>query len=338
MLIMFSLTNRLLVVVFLVFCCATQFKAQTQNSLTIEQAKNKLEQLQSEYTGVDKTFNEKVETEVSKQVSTAPKGEFESTQQYNARQTKAETQRRKLQAQYAVDRKRQQDEIRKQIGIILDLEFTKPVTINLETYDADEENLALTIIDKTDQTHYKDFLYISRDEARLLKESFSDSQNQGLFGVALEDGQPKEYYYGFRINLKGKQYTNLPSEMTLTLKELAQYSGVYTEPLVIHIRKTLNAYLKNPGSPKEVEFTILDRVDSDYFQSKFIVLSIEPFIVGGKYIKILFQDRPDKIFAVWVYSRIVEMRSFEAEENDARTMRLLRIRYKKFLQDKVRSL
>ena len=173
-----------------------------------------------------------------------------------------------------------------------------------------------------------------------MKENFSESQKQGLFGVALDNGQPIEYYYGFRINLRGKQYTNLPSELTLTPTQLTQYYSVYKDPFVIHIRKAFGAYLKNQNSENE-EFEDLRNFDSNYFQSKFIVFSINNHLGGGKRIEIIFQDRPDVLFTLWIY-RFAEggygVRSFEAAETDARLMRLLRIRYKKFLQDKVHSL
>lgn len=334
---MFNLAHRLLIILLLVFCCVVQFKAQIQSSLTIEQAKNKLEQLQSEYAEIDEIFNEKIDTEVKKQISTAPKGEFESTQQYNARLIKAETLRKKLQTQYAVERKRQQNEIRKQIKSILDLEFTKPVVITLETYDADEEVFPVTVKDESKEKIFKDFFYISRNEARAFKENFSEAQKQGLFGVAMNKGEAVEYYYGFRVNLKGKQYTSLPEKLVLSPKQLQQHYGVYKDPYVIYTRKVFNAYLKNPQNVSELEREVLDTIDRDYLQSKFIVYSIEPFIAGGKFIKIVFQDKPDEIFAIWVY-RIFELRAMEAEETDSRFMRLIQIRYKSFIDDKIHSL
>ena len=78
------------------------YKAQNtlpaQPSLTIEQAKERLEQLQLEYEGIDETLNEKIEDEIAKQINTGPKGEFETTQRYKLRVAKIGALRKQLRA------------------------------------------------------------------------------------------------------------------------------------------------------------------------------------------------------------------------------------------------
>jgi hypothetical protein len=96
-------------------------------------------------------------------------------------------------------------------------------------------------------------------------------------------------------------------------------------------------YLKDRNSISKYEREVLDGIDEKYLRSRFIVWSIDPFLAGGQYIKIIFIDHPDAIFVAWVY-RILEVRSFEKEETDEREMRLNRIRYKAFLADRIHSL
>ena len=44
----------------------------------------------------------------------------------------------------------------------------------------------------------------------------------------------------------------------------------------------------------------------DKVRGKFVIGSVEPFIMGGLFIRIMFIDNPEDIFSVWVYSSIDE--------------------------------
>lgn len=64
------------------------------------------------------------------------------------------------------------------------------------------------------------------------------------------------------------------------------------------LRKYLDAY--NNG---KIEDARLDEY-KDYIKGKFVIADIEPYIVGGAYISIIFYDNPDKIFSAVVYSDV----------------------------------
>ena len=66
------------------------------------------------------------------------------------------------------------------------------------------------------------------------------------------------------------------------------------------LRKYLDAY--NSG---KIEDARLDEY-KDYIKGKFVIADIEPYIVGGAYISIIFYDNPDKIFSAVVYSDVDE--------------------------------
>ena len=310
-------------------------KSQTKDIQTIEEAKARLEVLHAELSGVESEIKNRIEKEIPKQVSTAPKDEFESTKQYSARMTRAASVRRQLKIAYETEKRRRQSAIRGEINKILEMEFTKSIKIGLQTYDADEQVFPVSGEDSSGSI-YEDSLKIPPDEARNLKESLSLARAVGLFGVSLTAQGARDYYFGVRISLGDKNYSSLPSELKLSDKELLQYYGVYTEPAVVYLRKVIIAYLNNRKGVREYEVEVLDKIEREYLSSKFVVASIEPHIAGGKYIKIIFQDRPDAIFAIWIY-RILEVRTFEKEETDERAMRLARIRYKPFLLDRVHS-
>jgi len=92
---------------------------------------------------------------------------------------------------------------------------------------------------------------------------------------------------------------------------LQSYYDSYKDPFVMQIRTTLDIYLKDPTSLSSllVEKSVgpenakegLDSFSSDYYKGKFVVIDIRNSVAGGKFIDILFLDKPDKVFLVWVY-------------------------------------
>ncbi len=94
----------------------------------------------------------------------------------------------------------------------------------------------------------------------------------------------------------------------------AEYLAVYDDPFVKHLRTALDGYLSGtnegmlaPGTTASAtsvdgELTAgLDSFSKAYYRSKFVVVALNPFVMGGKEIGIIFQDRPDKVFSAWVY-------------------------------------
>lgn len=100
-------------------------------------------------------------------------------------------------------------------------------------------------------------------------------------------------------------------ETANTNAALQSYYDSYKDPFVTQIRTTLDIYLKDPTSLSSllVEKSVgpenakegLDSFSSDYYKGKFVVIDIRNSVAGGKFIDILFLDKPDKVFLVWVY-------------------------------------
>jgi len=142
--------------------------------------------------------------------------------------------------------------------------------------------------------------------------------------------------------------------LPLLQSELTQYYKVYESPYVIHLRKALNAYLEGKNtsvntatqaiSAETVNDIIngLDSFDRSYYKSKFIVLTVDDNVAGGKYIKILFQEKPDRIFNAWVYqlsNGSYELRTFGSEKNqDPDKMKFIQKEFKTNIEDTVHSL
>lgn len=99
----------------------------------------------------------------------------------------------------------------------------------------------------------------------------------------------------------------------LSAEEKQKYALVYQDPYVIHLRKALNEYLYGTDEGVEIAETAitatesartrfgLDSFDRSYYESNFVVLSINPGAFGGVEVTIMFQDKPDKVFIAWLY-------------------------------------
>ena len=140
----------------------------------------------------------------------------------------------------------------------------------------------------------------------------------------------------------------------LNPKEVEEYYQTYKKPYVQFLRKALDAYLANDSSGVNIStgavkedrregiITGLDAFDKNYYKSKFVVVTIDDSIAGGKDIQIMFQDKPDRIFYAWVYELAdgtYELRGFNSKEYfDPDKMKKLNEAYKQFLLDKEHAL
>jgi hypothetical protein len=143
--------------------------------------------------------------------------------------------------------------------------------------------------------------------------------------------------------------------LSFTPEQLQGYYATYKDPYVINLRKALNGYLDgtnygmdDPASVIKPDTSItgllggLSSFDKSYYQSKFIVYSIDNSLAGGKEIYIVFQDKPDKVFYAWVYKLAggtYDLRAF-AQDLEYTPDKMLQIQqeYKTFLNDKTHAL
>lgn len=140
-------------------------------------------------------------------------------------------------------------------------------------------------------------------------------------------------------------------------KQVQEYYDTYKNPYVIYIRKALDSYLagNNVGindiaiksdtvhsDQNGDTLSGLDSFSKDYYKSKFIVVNFAAGIGGGKVISIEFQDKPDKVFDVWIYQLAggdYELRGF-SENKILSGEKLIELNktLKTFLEDKAHSL
>ena len=179
-----------------------------------------------------------------------------------------------------------------------------------------------------------------------------DTSTNGLRDI--ETGLPvRGQRYGDIYRFDGHRYQKGPpieesqsskvpaGEAQFTPEQLEQYYLVYKNSDVRYLRTLFDSYLNNSGGTKE-ERQQLQKWNKDYFRSKFMVMSRENNMFGGTLIKILFQDRPDKVFVAWVYpegsNKHPTLRRFDAGDFSDEDIKRIRVRYKKLIEDKVHAM
>ena len=132
-------------------------------------------------------------------------------------------------------------------------------------------------------------------------------------------------------------------EVEFTQEQLDRYYMSYEDPFVLHIRISIDNYLAGNLPPNE-EFITESFIEyEEYIKNKFIVLSINDGIMGGKEIGIIFPGKPDKTFWVWVYklgdSGIYELRTFDLDNSyTEEEINKLQIQFKFAFEDEEHSL
>lgn len=142
--------------------------------------------------------------------------------------------------------------------------------------------------------------------------------------------------------------TELVSQSEILQNE-EQYKKTYNQPYVKFLRTALDDYLAGDGSSERIlQASVtpinkdgitsgLDSFDKGYYESKFVIFSIDDSISGGKDIQIIFQDKPDRIFYAWVYELSddnYELRDFKSEEYPAEKMHEIVEAYKDYVFNK----
>lgn len=167
-----------------------------------------------------------------------------------------------------------------------------------------------------------------------------------LVDAKLKNSNPLVESIGEETGLKKDELSEINPQ------ELEEYYAVYKNPNVIALRQALDMYRTGDTSlypdvtileaavsedKRDGIITGLDSFDKKYYESKFVVLTINQNIGGGADIQIMFQDRPDRIFYGWVYELAgggFELRGFNSKEYfDPKVMKELNKAYEVFLSD-----
>ena len=146
-------------------------------------------------------------------------------------------------------------------------------------------------------------------------------------------------FYFLNINYQNSSKSNSQvsnAAVESTQNNIDNYYKIYQDPYVINLRQSFNNYISNNDGIND-----LASYDSSYYKSKFVVLTIDNNIGGGKNIQIIFQDKPDKVFSAWVYKLATgeyELRSFNTKDYDKQTLNKILSSYNSLIFDKNHSI
>lgn len=148
--------------------------------------------------------------------------------------------------------------------------------------------------------------------------------------------------HGENPSRQAPESSRIPAgEAQFTPEQLKDYYLVYENPDVRYLRTVFDAYLYGK-SVREDELKLLRKWGKQRLRSKFIVLSREENTFGGTLIRIMFQEKPDKVFVTWVYPEGSEerltLRRFDVDKFSEEEIRRIKVRYRRFLEDKVHAM
>ena len=139
---------------------------------------------------------------------------------------------------------------------------------------------------------------------------------------------------------KPNMMANAPlTEVEFTPDQLKDYYAAYQNKAVKHVRVVIDRYRKNTEKTDD-ETEKLKAIDLGYLKGRFNVLSQDPDVFGNTNILLVAVDKPDKVFHAMVYTgNGYRLELFDVDDRfNSEDMRRIRIRYRKFLEDKVHSL
>ncbi len=263
---------KLIFLLFLVALSTIIASAQSD----IEKAKERLSELKFNYSTTDDVYRQKIEREVSGQTNMQPKGEFETTKEFQARLAKIDQLRKRVSNKYELEKSNRKAHFLGLIKEIEDAEFLKSAEVTFGPYNADTESLPLTVF--VDGERHEELLKLPRAEAKGLKENSTVAKAHAVFGVGVLDGKAIDYYFATTILFGEQRYSTLPKVIPATQTEL---KALYKNPFVLHIRKTFNSILEG-AIPNHVGSEDLTNVDKEYLRSKFFVGLITPALLAVK--------------------------------------------------------
>jgi hypothetical protein len=186
----------------LLLICGSGVDANAHQS-PIAEAKSKLEQLQVQLLRVETEGRKEVERRVAERVSTAPKGEFETTKAYEARRAKAGELKGQIEEEVAKETKEKKNDLNRRMNELLTARFTLPFESQLGTYDADAQTFPLVILPHGG----RETLPVPLSDAKELKENFSRAEKIGVFSIHLnEQNAAREYLLAATVTYTGKEY------------------------------------------------------------------------------------------------------------------------------------
>jgi hypothetical protein len=138
------------------------------------------------------------------------------------------------------------------------------------------------------------------------------------------------------------RFDSVPEPQERPVENLERYYAVYSSPYVKRVREVMNGFLKGRHDGIWTGGDVLKNLEDyrRYLDGPFVVMNIADAPFGGKELIIAFQDRPVRLFNLWVYMAgdDLELRMFsELEKPPVETAGLL-CGLRQFVKDRKHAL
>ncbi|MDD5765040.1 MAG: caspase family protein [Candidatus Marinimicrobia bacterium] len=164
-------------------------------SLTIEQAKAKMAELTAQVKALDKEIVDQLDQAMKIEINSLPKGEFETTTEYDERIKQNEVKKAELIAKFDATKTERLEVLNKEIETLTTETYSMPVRIELGTYRADMERFPFVV----PSMNKKGSLPVSRSIASQFKDAFATLSPVGYFQIQRE-GEPRLVYVLVQYN------------------------------------------------------------------------------------------------------------------------------------------
>lgn len=195
----------------LIFVFSQTICGQNSSQENMEQAKTRLETLYKQWQWLDRDYYQTLDAELLKRIDKSPKGEFETSKQFEDRTARAEKLEVQITEEVLKKNELKREMFERQMNQIMTMEFDSSFAAGLGTYNADTQKFPISFASGSEE-----FLFVPLSEAKEFKEKVAQSEAFGKFALLLDsDGRAKEYLLSSKITLSGKSYQITPKDMNV---------------------------------------------------------------------------------------------------------------------------
>ncbi|GEM_PF-793808 len=198
--------------------------------VSFETAQTKLAQLLASLGNLDTEIQQEIEKALTAELDLRPKGEFESTAEYDERLCQNETRRQEIAARYEEQKTERRAILDKELELLTSKAYPTPIQLELGYYRPELERFPFTV----PKYQKKGSLLIPKSIAQQFKEGFANLKPIGYFQLS-RDGETRLIYVVVEFN--GQPYTARTDRRMQSIKNLATFKN--------HSR-SVNAVVFNP--------------------------------------------------------------------------------------------
>jgi len=181
-------------------------------------AKARIQTILSDLKALDQNIQQEMDQVINTELDTRPKGEFETTTEYDERLKQNETKRQELAQKFAEQKNERQSTLEQELDLIIGKAYPAPVSIDLGLYRPDLQRFPFTV----PQYKKKGSLLMPIAIAPEFKTGFATLSPIGYFQFS-RDGEQRLIYV--RVNFKDQSFTARTDRRMQAVNNLATLTG-----------------------------------------------------------------------------------------------------------------